>query len=277
MKYLILLFSFHLFLSASAQQKTIKKRLKITDNKSTFLSFDSPVEIHDMGSDDVVMKTTEKANLVKVKGRANFRETNLTITTANGQYYSFLVNYSANPDTLIYFFESPLTTKQAEIKNELQDNKQIMISDSLADFNQNSQKVLERTKSITPIGGRVKYKVGLVLKGIYVSQGKMYFQVTIFNQSALAYDIDFLKFNVKNKRGLKKATVQEVELQPRFIYNSKIKTVSPADKQVSFVYVFDKFTLTNSKTLSIELWEKNGERSVFFEVSSNALLKAVSL
>jgi conjugative transposon TraN protein len=272
-----LILSFLIPLMTSAQQHLVKSRLKITDNKSTFLSFDSPVELHDIGSDDVVLKTTEKLNVVKLKGRPSFKETNLTLTTANGQYYSFLLNYSPNPDTLIYFFTSPLTAKQSEIKQELQDNRQEKTRDSVNLFQNNSKKVLDHTRTLPPVGGRVKYKVGLILKGIYVSEQKMYFQVSVFNQSALAYDIDFIKFNVKSKRGLKKATIQEVELQPLYIFGANITTVSPADHQVNFVYVFDKFTLTNSKTLSIELWEKNGERSVSFEVNSNDLLKAISL
>jgi len=277
MRYLITVVFFLLAYNSFGQDNLIQKKLKITDNKSTFLIFDAPVEFHDLGSDEVGLKTTEKPNIVKIKGARGFKETNLTILTENGQYYSFLLNYSPNPDTLNFFFKSPLTAKQTAIKQELKENKEIMVSDSLVNFKDFSKKAIQNASSRSPILGRVKYKVGLVLKGIYVHEGKMFFQVSVFNQSALSYDIDFIKFNVKNKKGLKKATVQEVEMQPRFSFGTEQKSVSPADKYVNFVYVFDKFTLTNSKTLSIELWEKNGERSVFVEVSSNDLLKAENL
>ena len=109
---MIFSFIFFLFISfSSISQQLIQKRLKISDAKTTFLIFDDKVDYFDIGSGDIGLKHTEKKNIIKLKAiTTNFRETNLTVMTSNGHYYSFLLNYSANPDTLNYFLKNYYVT-----------------------------------------------------------------------------------------------------------------------------------------------------------------------
>ena len=45
-------------------------------------------------------------------------------------------------------------------------------------------------------------------------------------------------------------------------------------KTMTVVYKFDKFNFSNDRVLLIEMVEDNGERGLFFRVTSSTLLKA---
>src|SRR5215210_567712 len=76
--------------------------LKITFNKTTNLIFPYAIKSVDRGSEDVLaQKAKGVENILLVKaGRENFSETNLTVITADGKLYSFILGYINNPTAI---------------------------------------------------------------------------------------------------------------------------------------------------------------------------------
>ncbi len=251
-------------------QTLMQKNIYVSSSKTTFLIFDSKVDYFDLGSNDLGIKRADnKDNIIKIKSKSeNFKETNLTIMTSKNQYYSFILNYRNNPDTLVYFFQSSITeqNKQAE-------NKPIDLEVKL---NPSENLVGESDLSNTDrsfIAGKRKDKMTFLVKGIYVKDNKLFFQTEISNQSNINYEIDFLKFSIKNKKRYKKSISQETEITPTSVSDAST-IIEAGNEPIKKTFVFEKFTIPDKKELIIDLWEKNGDRNLAIAVSGQSLLDA---
>src|SRR5690606_35840587 len=80
--------------------------IAITSNKTTNLIFPYDIRSVDRGSKEVlVQKARGTENILQLKAaQENMKETNLTVITADGKLYSFLLRYASNPKTLNYSF-----------------------------------------------------------------------------------------------------------------------------------------------------------------------------
>ena len=85
------------------------------------------------------------------------------------------------------------------------------------------------------------------------STGDYYFiDVSIRNKSSITFEIDQLRFHVKDKRVLKATNVQQIALAPEYV----LYTQNQVRKRYRNVFVFKKFTFPNEKTFEIEVSEK---------------------
>lgn len=265
---LILLVS--LLNSPLSAQKLTQKNIYVSTSKTTFLIFDSKVDYFDLGSNDLGLKRAEnKDNIIKIKSKVeNFKETNLTVMTSNNQYYSFILNYRNNPDTLVYFLQSS-TTEQ---------NKQVADIPTASEVKLNPSENLAIEADLSTIdrsfiAGKRKDKMTFLVKGIYVKDNHLFFQTEISNQSNINYEIDFLKFNIKNKKRYKKSISQETEIIPTSVSDAS-SIIKAGNEPIKKTFVFEKFTIPDKKELVIDLWERNGDRNLAIAVSGQALLDA---
>jgi len=253
--------------------------LEITDNKTTHLIFSSPVQYFDYGTQDVGVLETPEGNIIKVKAAVeHFLETNLTVMTSNNVFYSFLLRYNSNPKKLNYFFDTEdgkifLTSQtavkqQAEIKEENANTNFEKICNNL---------ISENDKRASYVTGIKKDKITVVLKNVLVDSKYIYLVLDAVNESAVNYDVDFIKFFVKPKKKNKKTSIQDLESTAIFKSNVPNVLIAQPESTTNFVYVFDKFTVSDDKKFVMELWEKNGERSIELEISNRALLNATPL
>lgn len=266
MKKLVFLIFLCLTGLAAISQTLIQKRIPVSDGKTTFLIFDEKVDYFDLGSGDIGIKRTEKDNIIKIKAiTSNFRETNLTVMTSGGQYYSFLLNFSNNPDTLNYFFSSSAPrAKSIPAKEEKMATKN------------SYQHVVERLlrypdRSI--VCGNKQHKMTFLVRGIHVKDDKLFFYTEITNHSTINYDIDFLKFNIKNTKRYKKTVFQETEIKPLFTSTNSENCIK-SESTIQKVFVFDKFTVPDRKEFVIDLWEKDGDRNLAIAINGKSILDA---
>ncbi len=247
-------------------QNIIQKTIPVSDGKTTFLIFDDKVEYFDLGSGDVGLKKTDKDNIIKIKAiLTNFRETNLTVMTSNGQYYSFLLNFKNDPDTLNYFFKS--SVPKAKLVPHIESKALALNS-----YKSTAQKLVE-TNSRSIICGNRQHKMIFIVRGVHIKDDKLFFHTEIRNQSTINYDIDFLKFSIKNTKRYKKTVSQDTEINPIFTSTSSENTIH-ADAAVKKVFVFDKFTVPDKKEFVIDLWEKNGDRNIALTIDGKSILDA---
>jgi conjugative transposon TraN protein len=238
--------------------------LAITSNKTTNLIFPNAIKSVDRGSRDVLaQKARGVENILLVKaGREAFPETNLSVITADGKLYSFLLNYSSNPLLLNLSFA-----------------KDTLISDSEA---VNSESVIERAAEKVAnekrtLHGRKDnaYDMQLRLSGLYIKNDVLYFQLELRNHSTIAYDIDLLRFFIKDGQQAKRTASQEIELPPLYIHGDTT-AVKEQSKSI-LVYAVPKFTIPDQKYLLIQLMEKNGGRHLHLSIHNRTILKAKAL
>ncbi|MBR6042151.1 MAG: conjugative transposon protein TraN [Paludibacteraceae bacterium] len=94
------------FLSISiadgAAQSSIKPiSLRMNDVKYLLLAFPSEIKYADLGTGDVIASKSIHGNILKIKaGIPYFDKTNISVVTTDGKYFSFAVEYDANPPYL---------------------------------------------------------------------------------------------------------------------------------------------------------------------------------
>ena len=121
----------------------------------------------------------------------------------------------------------------------------------------------------------VKDDITLALQGMYTKDDLFLLPVHMLNKSNIRYDVDFLKFYIRDKKLAKRTAIQESEVVPLFVYNAG-QTVIPGPGGMDQVYVLRKFTIPDDKNL-VEMFERGGGRHLTFNVSNDDILKARKL
>lgn len=239
--------------------------LEIAWNKTTSLIFPEAIKNVDRGSRDILaQKVKGVENILQLKaGKTDFPETNLTVITGEGKLYHFMVNYANQPEELIIEIGKPETDDEipAIFKSTLTESQ----------LSQYSSVITVSAKKGKMVS-QLKYKVSLVLKGIYILDNAIFYHLQLKNRSNIDYDIDFLKFFIRDKKRLKRTATQETEVKPLYVHgeDSAIKSNSELD----LVYALKKFTIPDARFLAIELYEKNGGRQLDLSVKNRMIMKA---
>ena len=289
------LFFTHLFISAytlslfaQAQfTKTISNDrvipsycLDVTYEKTVHLIFPSGVSYIDLGSPNLIAGKADGAeNVVRVKAAVKgFKEeTNFSVITDEGSFYSFIVNYSENPGKL-----------NIEMKDFLFENKSDNLPENsmevhLSELGNESPKTVDMVmKRIYKTNkGTVKhieskqFGIEFRLRSIYVYNGLLFFKAEIKNDSNIPFDIDFLTFRIVDRKVVKRMAIQETVVEPVRTYN--YLTSLTGKNAESTVFAFEKFTIPDKKQLVVELFEKNGGRHQRFVIKNGDLTKACTI
>ena len=252
-------------------------KISVSIFKSTFIYFDDQVISIDLGLNDSYDATFDKnfVRLTAIEQKADYI-TNLTVVTNSG-IFGFLVDYKETPERLYYFPEDykPLRNFKSVDKAGVQSYLPARTEQKVAVDVQRTCENVSQLKMDYPIAAFTEANVYFSLDRIYVQDDKFYLKVLAQNESNIDYDIDFVKFHVKNKRKLKRASQQEVYKEPIYSFNSVKKL--KANSSVTMVFVLHKFTIMNDKQFFVEIEEKGGERNILIQVPQNDILNAVEI
>lgn len=228
--------------------------LSITTDKTTSLIFPFPIKYVDRGTKDVLVqpvKENEKILLVKAAIK-QFAETNLSVVTSDGNVYSFMVNYKDQPNQLI--FELPINTK--------------------ANISTYANGILDNKASVKGIRNKI-WGVEAAIIGFYIKDNVIYYQLFIHNHSPIDYDIDVLRFYIRDKKKGKRTAAQENDCVPLYIAGNN-KQVKGYNFSV-IVVALERFTIPDAKLLRIQIMEKNGGRHLQLKVTNSKIVKAMVL
>lgn len=236
----------------------------VSFSKTTSMIFEYPVINVDIGSCDLIaQKVTGVENILQLKaGRRNLSKTNLTVITADGSLHHFYVSYSDHPATQVYRISERVIG--ARFDENRSDIEYEIATDRILDHP--SSGLVAKDKG---------FRITLVVSGIYVHDDMLFLRVLLRNKSNIKYDIQSLRFFVRDKKNLKRTASQEIELRPVYVRN-ETKSVN-GNGSADLVFVFQKFTIPDSKTLDIELFEKDGGRDLNLHVGNHAIIKAERL
>jgi conjugative transposon TraN protein len=239
-----------LFTCATAQSKS----LLITTDKTTSLVFPFPVLHVDRGTKDFYVQQVKEANnilLVKAASR-DFTETNLSVITRDGMIYSFKINYSNDPEQWIYHLPPTKKASLVNYANGLLDNPETM------------KGVYDR-----------QWDMETHLAGIYIKDEAIFYQLQLKNKSPIDYDIDLLRFYIRDKKKGKRTATQEIEMHPLHISGNT--TTVKANSISHIVVALEKFTVPDAKYLAVEIMEKKGGRHLLMKVNNKRIIRAIPL
>lgn len=248
-------------------------KMQVTYDKTTHLLFPSSIRYVDLGSDYLTAgKAEDLGNVLRIKAAVkDFEtETNFSVITKDGRFYSFDVVYDPYPDILSYDLSKLYMNTEKENGPEVLFEELKGDSPSLTDH---IMKTLQKsTKRSTRHIHAKNDGVYFSLKSLNTFRGKFYFVLQIKNSRNINYDIDFIHFKITDKKNLKRTAVQEKVVYPVRIYSpvTSVKSHSTAES----VYLFDQFTLLKDQVLSIEIFEKNGGRHQRIKVKNKDLVRA---
>lgn len=248
-------------------------QMEVTYDKTSHLIFPTAIRYVDLGSEYLIAGKAEDAeNVLRVKAsvRDFETETNFSVITNDGRFYSFNVYYSSYPEAMSYDL---LTMQKAVDKangndvlfEELGNN-----SPSLAGLL--LETIYKKDKRIVKHIGAKSFGIQFILKGIYIHNGKYYFHTELRNRTNVPFQIDFVNFKVVDKKVAKRTVVQERPMIP-------LRTYKPLDEiggklTEQNVFLLDQFTIADDKVLLIEIFEKNGGRHQTLQVENSDLIKA---
>ena len=240
--------------------------VEITFNKTSSIIFPAVIKSVDRGSRDILaQKAKEVGNILQLKaGRENFPETNLTVITGDGILHHFTVTYSNQPASLTIDLSN----------NEDTPNLTSLIFQTEmteTDMESYSAGIVQSKRAIRFIDEK-KYKISLALLGIYIKSDVMFYRFRIRNYSNINYDIDFLKFYIRDKARIKRTASQEVELKPIYVYGND--KVVKGKSETDIVFALEKFTIPDSKQMDVEMFERNGGRHFDLMIKNKTIVNA---
>lgn len=251
--------------------------IEVTFDKTVHLIFPSGVTYIDLGSSNIIAGKADGAeNVVRVKAAVkSFKEeTNFSVITDEGSFYSFIVNYSENPEKLNIEMKDFLHNEK--LGNKSENAQEVHLSELGNESPQAVRSVMEKIyktnrKRVTHINSK-QFGIEFQLRGIFSHNGLLLLHTEIRNTTDILFDIDFLVFKIVDKKVAKRMAIQETVIKPVRVYN--YLTSINGKKTESTVFAFQKFTIPDKKQLVVELFEKNGGRHQRFVVKNGDLVKA---
>lgn len=251
--------------------------LEVAFNKTTHVIFPSEIVYVDLGDENLVAGMADGAkNVLRVKSAVkSFKsETNLTVITDDGCFFTFNVKFAKEP--LLLNIEMTDFIHDGEVVNR-PNNAQEIFLERLGQESPMLVKLIMKSiykqdkREIKHIGSK-RFGVQFILKSIYTNNGLLYFHTELKNTSNIAFDIDYISFKIVDKKVVKRTAMQEQVLEPLRAQN--YVTVVSGKKSERTVFALEKFTIPDDKQLVIEVAEKEGGRNQSFVVENGDIVRA---
>ena len=265
-----------LFTIGAFAQQTSKKHLSkiesdsltIGYSKTTNIVFPYAIKSVDRGSKDVlVQKAKGLENILQIKAaKQEFIQTNLTVVTADGKLYSFVLSYDEqSPQLNLSMNKTELEGQKIYFSAESRNEEEVQEYSKLAFYDKKNIRGEKVNKN------NIKFQ----LNGIFIQNDMMYYRIVVENNSKINYDVDQLRFFIRDNKKIKRTASQEIEITPVYILNNVVAIDEESEN--TFVFALPKFTIPEEKYLAIQLMEKNGGRHVELHVKNKKLVKVTVL
>ena len=251
--------------------------LEVTFNKTVHVIFPSAIRYVDLGSADLLAaKADGTENVLRVKAalRDFSRESNLSVITEDGAYYTFNVKYADEPVKLSVEMTDFLHDGEAVNRpnnaleiymRELGQESPLLVKLIMQSIYKNDRREIKHL-------GSKRFGIQYLLKGLYAHNGLLYFHLQLINSSNVPFDVDYITFKIVDKKVAKRTAIQEQVIWPLRAHNNV--TLVGGRKSERTVFTLPKFTIPDDKMLLIELYEKEGGRHQTFTIENADLVRA---
>ena len=251
--------------------------LEVTYDKTVHVIFPSEVRYVDLGSPDLIAGKADGAeNVIRVKATVrNFpNETNMSVITEDGSFYTFNVKYAAEP--LLLNVEMCDFIHDGEKVNRPNNAQEIYLKELGSESPMLVRLIMksihkQNKREVKHIGCK-RFGIQFLIKGIYTYNGMLYVHTQTKNSSNVPFDTDFIRFKITDKKVPKRTAIQETVLDAVRSYNEVIEIAGKST--VRTVYALPKFTIPDDKLLVVELYEKNGGRHQTIRVENADIVNA---
>ncbi len=248
-------------------------QMQVTYDKTSHLIFPAPILYVDLGSEYLMASKAQDArNVLRVKAAVkDFEpETNFSVITDDGSFYSFNVRYSSSPEIVSYDLKTIQNKTGSAGRNDA-------LFEALGNISPSSAALIMQCiyssgrHTVKHIKSK-SFGIAFSLKGLYINKGKYLFHTQAVNRTHVPFNIERVNFNIVDKKTARRTALQQRELLPLSVY--KAQEVIEGDSSDQNVFLLDQFTLEDSKILLIEIFEKNGGRHQTLRVKNSDLVKA---
>lgn len=269
----------------SSRQGLTPLTIEVGFTKTVHILFPAPVTYIDIGSMAIIAGKADGAeNVVRVKAavRDFAEETNLTVITEDGGFYTFDARYAENPSTStieIAAAETPATQPASASETTRADEGRVLLREVGRERPATVKRVLsdiyrQNRADVKGIHTR-KYGVEVEVRGIYVHNDVIYLHVQIANNTNISFEVDYRRFVVADRKAAKRTAQQQRIIEPLRVCNDP--SIVRGHQRQRIVFALPKLTLEEDKILLLEIAEKDGARHQCLEISSKELLGAKAL
>lgn len=269
----------------SSRQGLTPRTIEVGFTKTVHILFPAPVTYIDIGSMAIIAGKADGAeNVVRVKAavRDFAEETNLTVITEDGGFYTFDARYAENPSTStieIAAAESPAAQPASASEPARADEGRVLLREVGRERPATIKRVLsdiyrQNRADVKGIHTR-KYGVEVEVRGIYVHNDVIYLHVQIANNTNISFEVDYRRFVVADRKAAKRTAQQQRIIEPLRVCNDP--SIVRGHQRQRIVFALPKLTLEEDKILLLEIAEKDGARHQYLEISSKELLGAKAL
>ena len=264
------------------------QRIEAGFTKTVHILFPSPVTYIDIGSMDIIAGKADGAeNVVRVKAAVrNFTaETNLTVITEDGGFFTFDVHYAENPavSTVNLTVQEPQTegVQKPDVAGDYQPTapasegrvllrevgreKPATVKRMLSDIYRQNRTDVKGIRA-------KKYGIEVEVLGIYVFNDVIYIHSCISNDTNISFEVDARHFIVADRKLTKRTAQQQSTLEILRVCNDP--AVVRGHQRQRTVFALPKLTISDDKVLLLEIIEKNGARHQTVEIPAKELLEA---
>lgn len=270
---------------ATSLQGLTPRTIEVGFTKTVHILFPAPVTYIDIGSMAIIAGKADGAeNVVRVKAavRDFAEETNLTVITEDGGFYTFDARYAENPTTStieIAAAESPAALPASASEPARADEGRVLLREVGRERPATVKRVLsdiyrQNRADVKGIHTR-KYGVEVEVRGIYVHNDVIYLHVQIANNTNISFEVDYRRFVVADRKAAKRTAQQQRIIEPLRVCNDP--SIVRGHQRQRIVFALPKLTLEEEKILLLEIAEKDGARHQCLEISSRELLEAKAL
>lgn len=270
---------------ATSRQGLTPRTIEVGFTKTVHILFPAPVTYIDIGSMAIIAGKADGAeNVVRVKAavRDFAEETNLTVITEDGGFYTFDARYAENPTTStieIAVAESPATQPASASEPARADEGRVLLREVGRERPATVKRVLsdiyrQNRVDVKGIHTR-KYGVEVEVRGIYVHNDVIYLHVQIANNTNISFEVDYRRFVVADRKAAKRTAQQQRIIEPLRVCNDP--SIVRGHQRQRIVFALPKLTLEEDKMLLLEIAEKDEARHQCLEISSKELLGAKAL
>lgn len=270
---------------ATSRQGLTPRTIEVGFTKTVHILFPAPVTYIDIGSMAIIAGKADGAeNVVRVKAavRDFAEETNLTVITEDGGFYTFDARYAENPATStieITAAESPEAQPASASEPARADEGRVLLREVGRERPATVKRVLsdiyrQNRADVKGIHTR-KYSVELEVRGIYVHNDVIYLHVQIANNTNISFEVDYRRFVVADRKAARRTAQQQRIIEPLRVCNDP--SIVRGHQRQRIVFALPKLTLEEDKILLLEIAEKDGARHQYLEISSKELLGAKAL
>jgi conjugative transposon TraN protein len=244
------------------------QNVELTCNKTSSIVFAANITSVDRGSRDVLAQKAKGVNnVLQLKAsKTNFKETNLTVITADGKLHHFMVRYADQPAALTLKADTTgaVTQHTLHFVSEMTELAMEVYSQKIISL---KEKKNRKTTS--------QFDMRLSLKGIFIQDNIMFYHLNISNKSNIAYHPEIIRFYIKDKKKAKRTASQQVDEHPIYRYGNT--QVIKGQSSVDIIYALPKFTIPDAKVLTMEVMEKRGGRHLKLSIKNKLIIRAATI